>query len=153
MFSRDRAIVFLATGFGCGWIPKAPGTFGSLLGLPLGLWVSRYPLPYALVGVGLFCVAAVLIAHRAAILMANSDPGPVVIDEIAGILTACAGLKLSIFGGLAVFGLFRLFDILKPFPVGWLDRRLKGGFGIVADDVAAGILVNLIYRFSAWMLN
>jgi phosphatidylglycerophosphatase A len=153
MLSRDRAIVFLATGCGCGWIPKAPGTFGSLATLPLSMWVSRCALPYALVGVSLFCVAAVLIAHRASALMANSDPGPVVIDEIAGMLAACIGLKLSILGGVAVFGLFRLFDILKPFPVGWLDRRLKGGVGIVADDVAAGVLVNLICRFGYWALG
>lgn len=78
--------------------------------------------------------------------MGRKDPGAIVIDEVVGMAVALLGLPLTpatIIGG---FILFRLLDIIKPFPVGWLDRRLSGGTGIVADDVAAGIIANLILR-------
>ena len=96
---------------------------------------------------------AIGIAHRAAVLIGREDPGAVVIDEIAGVLVACVGLQLSLVGSLIAVGLFRGFDVAKPFPVGWLDRRLKGGFGIVVDDLVAGLLANLTYRAGAWLLT
>jgi phosphatidylglycerophosphatase A len=129
-----------------------PGTVGSLAALPLGWWLSHQTFGYSLVIVVVFAAAAIFIAQRAAALMQRPDPSAVVIDEIAGVLVACMGLKLSLVGSLAAVGLFRLFDIVKPFPVGWLDRRLKGGLGIVADDLAAGLLANLAYRAGAYML-
>ncbi len=154
MFSlRDRRILFLATGCGCGNSPYAPGTVGSLAALPLGWLLSHLALGVAIPFAALFALAAIVIAHRAAELMERQDPGAVVIDEIAGVLVACLGLKLSLPGVLAVVGLFRVFDIFKPFPVGWLDRRLKGGVGIVVDDLAAGLLANLAYRAGAWLLT
>jgi phosphatidylglycerophosphatase A len=152
MFLRDRGILFLATGCGCGNSPYAPGTVGSLAALPLGWWLSHRAPGYALAFAALFALIAIGVAHRAAALMQRKDPGAVVIDEIAGVLVACLGLQLSLVGSLIAVGLFRVFDILKPFPVGWLDRRLKGGLGIVVDDLAAGLLANLAYRTGAWFL-
>jgi phosphatidylglycerophosphatase A len=70
----------------------------------------------------------------------------IVIDEIAGILIACLGVALTAASAIIIFILFRLFDVFKPFPVGWLDRHLTGGIGIVADDVAAGILAGIVYH-------
>ena len=152
MFLKDRDVLFLATGGGSGYSPYAPGTVGSLVALPLGWLLSHLPLGLALVLAALFAFAAIGIAHRAASLLNRADPGAVVIDEIAGVLVACLGLKLSFTGCLINILIFRLFDVLKPFPVGWLDRRLKGGLGIVADDLAAGLLTNLVYRAGVWLL-
>lgn len=152
MFLRDRSILFLATGCGCGKSPWAPGTVGSLAALPLGWWLSHWTHGFAVVAAAAFALLAIVIAHRAAVLMQEEDPGAVVIDEIAGVLVACLGLQLSLSGSLITVGLFRVFDILKPFPVGWLDRRLKGGLGIVADDLVAGLLANLTYRAGVWLL-
>lgn len=149
---KDRGILLLATGGGCGNSPYAPGTVGSLAALPLGWLLSHQAIGVALVSVTVFAIIAIGIAHRAAELMHRKDPGAVVIDEFAGVLVACVGLELSLGGSLVSVGLFRVFDILKPFPVGWLDRRLKGGLGIVADDLAAGLLANLAYRGGAWLL-
>lgn len=153
MFLKDRGILWLATAGGLGHSPYAPGTIGSLAGLPLGWWLSHRTTGLALmvlVGVALIAIG---VAHRAAVLMQQKDPGAIVIDEIAGVLAACLGLQLSWGGSLIILGLFRLFDVLKPFPVGWLDRHLKGGPGIVMDDLAAGLLANVVYRVGAWILT
>lgn len=152
MFLKDRSILFLATGAGCGKAPYAPGTVGSLAALPLGWLLSHQTLGLSLAVVAVFTVIAIGIAHRAAELMHREDPGSVVIDEFAGVLVACVGLQLSLVGSLICVGLFRVFDIIKPFPVGWLDRHLKGGLGIVVDDLAAGLLANLVYRAGIWLL-
>ena len=152
MLLRERWILLLATGLGTGRLPRAPGTFGSLLGLAL-LWaVSGWPgslLAGFIVG---FCGLAGWVAHRAEQILGAKDPGAIVIDEIAGILIAGAGLPFTAPAAAAVFILFRMLDILKPFPVGWLDRHLKGGIGIVMDDVAAGILANIVIRVGTWLL-
>lgn len=152
MFLKDHSILFLATGCGCGKSPWAPGTVGSLAALPLGWWISHQAFGFSLAVAAVFALFAVGVAHRAAALMQGEDPGAVVIDEVAGVLVACLGLQLSLGGSLVAVGLFRVFDILKPFPVGWLDRHLKGGLGIVVDDLAAGLLANLAYRAGAWFL-
>ncbi len=152
MFLRDRDVLFLATGGGCGYSPYAPGTVGSFAALPLGWLLSHLPLLASMVLVAVFAAAAVRIAHRAASLLNRADPKAVVIDEIAGVMVACLGLKLSFSGCFIIILIFRFFDVLKPFPVGWLDRRLKGGRGIVADDLAAGLLANLTYRAGVWVL-
>ena len=152
MFLRDRDVLFLATGGGSGYSPYAPGTVGSFVALPLGWLLSHWPTGPSLVVVVTFSVAAIYVAHRAAALLNRADPRAVVIDEIAGVLVACLGLRLSFSGCLINLLIFRIFDVLKPFPVGWLDRRLKGGVGIVADDLAAGLLTNLTYRAGVWLL-
>lgn len=99
-----------------------------------------------------FCALAVWVSQQAERLLGRKDPGAIVIDEIAGMLIACAGIPLTAWTAVILFGLFRLFDILKPFPVGWLDRRLSGGVGIVADDLAAGLMANLVYRAGCWLI-
>ncbi len=152
MFIRDRGILFWATGCGCGRSPVAPGTVGSLAALPFGWLLSHLPPGLALAIAVIFAIIAIGVAHRAAELMHQEDPGAVVIDEFAGVLVACVGLQLSFMGSLIAVGLFRGFDILKPFPVGWLDRRLEGGVGIVADDLAAGLLAHLTYRAGTWLM-
>ncbi len=152
MLFHERWIVLLATGLGVGKLPGAPGTFGSLLGLVLVWGVSGWPGSLLVTFLLAFCVLAVWVAHKAEHILGVQDPGCIVIDEIAGILIAGAGLPFTAPIAAAVFMLFRLLDVLKPFPVGWLDRHLKGGIGIVMDDVAAGILANLVIRAGCWIL-
>jgi len=152
MLLRERGILFLATGLGTGRLPLAPGTFGSLLGLVLVWGVSAWPGSLLAVFILGFSGLAAWVAHRAEQIMGTKDPGAIVIDEMAGILIAGAGLPFTAPVAAAVFILFRLLDVLKPFPVGWLDRHLKGGIGIVMDDVAAGIIANIAMRTGIWLL-
>ena len=151
MLLRDRWILFWATGCGTGKIPVAPGTFGSLIGLFLAWFVSGWHAGLLALFTLAFCGLSVWVAHEAERILGSKDPGAIVIDEVAGMLVACLGLSLTPAAAVILFILFRFFDIRKPFPVGWLDRQLSGGIGIVADDLAAGVLANLVYRAGSWL--
>ncbi|MBI9084530.1 MAG: phosphatidylglycerophosphatase A [Desulfobacterales bacterium] len=143
---RDKAVVFAATGGYVGLIPVAPGTFGTLVGLPLCYLLSKIgPVP-ALVATAIFIGASVWIAHRAEAVLDRHDPGCIVIDEIVGMAVTLIWLPFTARTAVAGFVLFRLLDILKPPPVRTLDRKLPGGLGVVMDDVAAGMIANLILR-------
>jgi phosphatidylglycerophosphatase A len=146
-----------ATGFGLGYIPLAPGTFGSLLGLGahLLLYLAGGP---AVASIGLLVVTSLGFwsAGAAERHFARRDPGHVVIDEIAGQMLTLAFLPLT--AGLTVAGflLFRLLDILKPIPARRMEG-LPGASGIMADDLVAGLYANLILqalvRWSPWALG
>lgn len=153
MLFRDRLILWGATGLGVGTIPVAPGTFGSLAGLLLAWSFSGIKGGLSALLILAFCGFAIWIAHEAERIMGGKDPGAIVIDEMAGMLIACAGLSLTAVAAISLFVLFRAFDVLKPFPVGWLDRRLSGGIGIVADDLVAGLLANVVYRAGRWLIS
>jgi phosphatidylglycerophosphatase A len=130
----------IATGFGIGLMPKAPGTWASLAALPFG-WVIR--VEFGIEGLLLAAAIAFALGWWAAARIARAsgilDPGFVVVDEIAAQWLVLAGTPLDWRFYLAAFLLFRLFDIWKPFPVNWLDRTVKGGLGIMLDDVAAAL--------------
>jgi phosphatidylglycerophosphatase A len=132
---------------GLGLVPVAPGTVGSLAALPPGLallWLS----PAALAAGVVVVVALGLWAIRAA--GAGDDPGWVVIDEVAGQWIALLALAHpSALGALAAFAAFRLFDIVKPGPVGWAER-LPGALGVMADDVLAGVLAAAVVWGIGW---
>lgn len=153
MLFRDRLILWGATGLGVGTIPMAPGTFGSLAGLLLAWCLSGIKGGLSALLILAFCGFAIWIAHEAECIMGGKDPGAIVIDEMAGMLIACAGLSLTAVAAISLFVLFRAFDVLKPFPVGWLDRRLSGGIGIVVDDLVAGLLANMVYRAGRWLIS
>lgn len=143
---REETIVFLATGFYIGNIPFAPGTFGSLFGLPFCFILAELKLTQAIVGTVLFILFAIWISKNAEKLLKRSDPGCIVIDEIAGMMVALIGLPFNLTTAVIGFILFRILDILKPFPIRILDKRVSGGLGVVADDVVAGIFANLLLR-------
>ena len=143
---RDKAVLFLATGFNIGNIPLAPGTFGSILGLGLCFVLAGLKLPLAVVCIVLFIALAVRIAAEAEILLKQKDPGCIVIDEIAGMAVTFVGLPFNLTTALIGFIIFRILDISKPFPIRTLDKRVSGGVGIVIDDVVAGIFANLLLR-------
>ena len=130
----------LATWFGCGKLRPAPGTWGSLGALPpaLGLfWLGGWAA--LLAGSLVIFLVGIWAGQRHATRLGRDDPGEVVIDEVAAQWLALAPLALDWRLWLVAFLLFRLFDIVKPWPASWCDRRLAGGFGIMADDMVAGL--------------
>ena len=143
---RENSVMFLATGFYIGNIPFAPGTFGSLIGLPLCFALTGISLAPAMLGTLFFILFAVCIADAAEKILKQNDPGCIVIDEIAGMMVTLIGLPFNPITVLIGFIIFRILDILKPFPIRNLDKRIPGGLGVVADDVAAGIIANLLLR-------
>lgn len=137
-------LVWIAAGLGSGFFPFAPGTAGSVVGLVIGIALWRVSLPALVAGIAIASAGGFL-AIKGAIARqeADADPGWIVIDEIAGqMLTLVALRRLEWRSVLLAFVLFRLFDILKPGPVGWADRQ-GGAAGIMADDVVAGALAAL----------
>ena len=139
----------VATGFGAGFCPVAPGTAGTLLALPLWYWSGGWGARHFLL------LAAVLLvsvpsAKQEVEATGNADPGSVVIDEIAGMLLAATAIPWSPRSAAILFLLFRLFDILKFGPAAWLNRR-RGAVFVVADDLAAGLYAAVAYRGIAWL--
>jgi phosphatidylglycerophosphatase A len=139
MPSTKVAILFFAQGFGSGRAPWAPGTIGTLPGVVLYWTLADLPLVgYLVLSVLLFLVG-VSLCGRAAHALGQTDPPSVVWDEMVGYLVTMTGIPPSGLGMLAGFALFRLFDIWKPWPIGFIDRRVQGGLGIMLDDLVAGL--------------
>ncbi|MEJ2322344.1 MAG: phosphatidylglycerophosphatase A, partial [Gammaproteobacteria bacterium] len=129
----------LAFGFGSGLAPVAPGTAGTLVGIPLFMLLSQLPLAaYLLLTLALF-VIGVRVCGLCSRDLGVHDHGGIVWDEIVGYLVTMIAVPFAWQWILSGFLLFRLFDILKPWPIRWLDRRVKGGFGIMVDDLLAGL--------------
>jgi phosphatidylglycerophosphatase A len=144
-------ILFLASGFGTGYLPYCPGTFGTLIALPVSLIVNRIALyePWlGAISLAGLAVIAVWLADQAAHILGTKDPQTVTIDEIAGFALA-SFLTVSLAGLVIAFVLFRFFDIAKIFPARRLET-LPGGAGIVLDDMLAGLYTFLILRLLSW---
>jgi phosphatidylglycerophosphatase A len=149
---RRHAVLFLATGGYLGKIPVAPGTFGSLAGLPLAWVFSRLPVGGEVIVVVLFIAGAVWVAAEAELLLGRTDPGAIVIDEIAGMLVTFLLIPMTAWSVAAGFLLFRALDIFKPFPIRYVEKRLAGGIAVVADDLAAGVAANIFLRLLLWLV-
>ncbi len=137
----------IATGVYVGYLPPAPGTLGSLLGLLL-LWPLKPGTVQVLVTLFLIGVG-IVVADQAARVIGGQDPPAIVIDEIAGIAVATLLLPPQVQERVVAFVVFRVFDVIKPFPARQAER-LPGGFGIVGDDLIAGLYANLLVRL--WLL-
>ena len=148
---RERAVLFLATGFFIGTVPFAPGTFGSIIGLPICFLISRLDILTALICTILFILFAIWMAAAAEKSIKKKDPGEIVIDEIAGLIVTFMGIPFTLKTVIVGFIIFRAFDILKPFPIGLLEKKVAGGPGIVLDDVLAGLYANLILRLAIYI--
>lgn len=147
-----RLALLLASNCGLGYAPVAPGTFGTLAGIPaFWLLAGLAPAGYLLAWAALTTVA-VWAAGAAGRHYGVADDGRIVIDELSGYLVTVAFLPWSWTTALTGFIWFRFFDILKPPPVRWIDRRCKNGFGVVGDDVTAGIYAALALRATLWAL-
>jgi phosphatidylglycerophosphatase A len=137
-------ILLLATGFGVGNSPVAPGTLGTLVAIPIYYFLSENPSPlYEITLIGFFFLS-VWISENAEAFFGKKDDPRIVIDEVMGFLITMLWLPKTIFFIILGFFLFRFFDIVKPFPIRHLERQLKGGFGVVLDDVMAGIYANVV---------
>lgn len=143
---------FLALGFGSGLLPKAPGTFGTLAGIPVYLLLSGLSLEIYLLVTAVIFVGGIWICDRAARDFGVHDHPAIVWDEIAGYLVAMIAAPAGWLWVVGGFLLFRLFDVLKPWPISVLDRRVSGGFGIMVDDLLAGVLAALALQALAWLI-
>jgi phosphatidylglycerophosphatase A len=131
---------FIAFGFGAGLAPRAPGTFGSIVGLIAAWWLLELPLPVRVGVVLAVIVAGIYVCGESARRLDRHDDQRIVFDEIAGVLlTSLAVAEKSISALALVFVFFRVFDIWKPWPIRDVDHSLKGGLGIMLDDLIAAV--------------
>lgn len=134
---------FIAFGFGSGLAPKAPGTFGTLAAVPLYLLLVQLPFIGYMTAVAVAVVFGIWVCGESARKLGVHDHGGIVWDEIAGFLLMMAVVEPTWANIAAGFILFRLFDIVKPWPIGWLDRHVDGGLGIMVDDLLAAVYAAL----------
>ncbi len=152
---------WLAFGLGSGLSPWLPGTMGTLAVIPIYCLVAPYPMVYTAVLLFVLAVGPWLCGRTARDLQARKggartlDPPAIVWDEWAGLLLTLWGLPFSWPTLLAGFLLFRFFDMLKPWPISWLDRRIHGGMGIMLDDLAAALAATVALRalllYGGWL--
>lgn len=163
VFRRAPLATLLATGFGSGFLPKAPGTWGSLLAVLIGEALFAVAGLAGIAGLaGVSTLVGVPVSGRVALLRGRKDPCEIVVDEIAGQAIALAGLHAVLPAGAAdsvkwslvvvAFGLFRAFDVLKPGPIDRL-QSLPGGWGVMADDLLAGALAGILAGAAAFFLS
>ena len=147
-----RLAVLIATFGYIGYFPIAPGTVGSAAGLLVYLiawWAQSAVVEVGLI-VALFA-AGVWAGTTAERYFGGIDPGPIVIDEVVGMLITLAFVPIGLSGAIVGFVLFRIFDVIKPFPAGRLEH-LHGGLGVMADDAMAAIYANLMLRIVLWLI-
>ena len=150
--SLANPIHFLALGFGSGLAPKAPGTFGTIAAVPLVclLAYSTTLTGYLLVTL-IASVIGIWLCGKTAKDMMVHDDSSIVWDEIAGLLITMIAVPLSWQTLLLGFVLFRIFDILKPWPISYLDARVHGGFGIMIDDILAGFFALILMHITLYL--
>jgi phosphatidylglycerophosphatase A len=142
-----RSIEIFATFFYLGRVPLIPGTVGTLGAIPL-VYLFTLAGTYGYMALTfVFVLWSINIADKYEAVVQDHDTGDVVIDEVAGFLITMFWMPLNWQAFLYGFILFRLLDIIKPFPISVLDRRAKGGFGTVVDDLVAGVIANIIMQF------
>lgn len=150
-----QIIIFFATGAWSGYAPVAPGTAGSVVGLILAILVApigrRAPAAF-LTGFVMVFIAACWIAGEAEKFFGAQDSSRIVIDEVLGMVATMFLIPIGWVSLAAGFALFRIFDIIKPFPANYLDRHLHGGVGVMLDDMAAGIYANLVLQAACRLL-
>jgi phosphatidylglycerophosphatase A len=140
----NRLFLLLATGFGVGYSPIAPGTLGTLITIPVYFFLSNIHSPlYEITLVGFFFLS-VWISENAETFFGKKDDQRIVIDEMMGFLVTMLWVPKTMRFIIIGFFLFRFFDILKPFPIRRLEKKLKRGYGVVLDDVMAGVYANIV---------
>lgn len=152
----------LATGFGSGLSPIVPGTMGTLAAIPFYLLLVQLPLPFYLLAVIVACIIGVKICQVTSDDMKVHDHGSIVWDEFAGLWITMLVVPLLNLNAmdwkwlLTGFVLFRFFDMVKPWPIGWLDKRVHGGLGIMLDDIVAGVMAGvalyLVGKYAGWLV-
>ena len=149
-FLRAHPAHFLAFGFGAGLLPKAPGTAGTLVAFPL-FWLLQGT-PWYWLWMAAFVVVGIWACDVAGRALGVHDHGGIVWDEVAAFLLVLPFAPFSLAGFALAFALFRLFDIWKPFPIGWLDARVPGGLGVMLDDLlASAYSIAILLGVQAWL--
>ena len=141
-------VILFATWGGTGYSPVASGTVGTLAAIPLYILLARLPLPLYIATIVPFFFFSCWIASRSEAIFGEKDSGKIVIDEVTGYLVTMTAVPVSWQGMLLGFLLFRFFDIIKPEPARYFDRKVKNGYGVVLDDVAAGVYSCLLLHLS-----
>jgi len=146
-----RFVIIFATWWGTGYSPIASGTVGTLAAIPLYLLLARVPIPYYLLLLIPLTLFSCWISDRAETIFNEKDSGKIVIDEVVGYLVTMTGAPPSLSSVILGFFLFRFFDIVKVPPANIIDRRMENGWGVVLDDVVAGMyacaMLHLLLRF------
>lgn len=144
---------FIACGFGLGAFPYAPGTIGTLGAIPLTILLSRLTTPTYIVACVLLFIIGTIICGQTNKDFGTDDHSAAVFDELGTFPIALFLVPLSATSVIAAFVLFRFFDIAKPGPIGWIDRHVHGGIGVMLDDALAALVTCLIIHFALWILN
>ncbi len=146
-----RFIILFATWWGTGYSPIASGTVGTLAAIPLYLLLVRLSIPYYLLLLISLTLFSCWVSGRAETIFNEKDSSKIVIDEVIGYLVTMTGASLSLSSVILGFFLFRFFDIVKVPPANIIDRRMENGWGVVLDDVVAGVyacvILHLLLRF------
>lgn len=149
----SHPVNFFSLGFGSGLAPKAPGTFGTLAAVPIYLLMQ----PLSLTTYGLItlfvCLIGVWFCDVTARNLGVHDHSGIVWDEIAGFLITMFAAPPGVLWLVAGFALFRFFDVIKPWPISWLDRHVHGGLGIMVDDIVAGAMALLVMQLAAVLIG
>jgi phosphatidylglycerophosphatase A len=146
-------VLLLAFGFGSGLSPKAPGTLGSVAAIPIWLLLSQLSQPFIITAIVASAVVGVAICGRAATQLGVHDHGGIVWDEFVGLWITMAFLPSNYVMLLVGFLLFRFFDIVKPWPISWLDHKVSGGLGIMLDDIVAGVAAGASGWLICWLMQ
>ena len=142
----------LAVGFGTGLVPKAPGTVGTLVGVAFYLILQHLTLPVYGFTVLVLFVLGIWICQVAETDLGVKDHPAIVWDEIVGYMITMFAAPEGWLWVVIGFGLFRLFDIWKPWPISWVERKTSGGLGVMLDDVIAGMMSCVILQWLAWII-
>ena len=145
-------IHFIAFGFGSGCLPKCPGTFGTLLGIPFYMLLIFLPWQLYFISIIAFFLVGVWLCDVTGKHLGVHDHSGIVWDEIVGFLVAMFLVPFDWLLLLLGFLLFRFFDIFKPFPIAWLDSNIGGGLGVMLDDVFAGIYALVIIQIIIYLI-
>ena len=142
---------FLAFGLGSGLSPVAPGTAGTAAGTLLAFPLAGLPVWAGLLFVACAFIAGIPICNAASMKLGVHDHGGIVWDEFVGIWLVLVLVPFHWIWWLAAFVAFRVFDVVKPWPIGWLDRRVHGGFGVMLDDLIAAVYAAALLGVAGWL--
>lgn len=148
----ENPLHFIAFGFGSGAIPVAPGTFGTLIAIPFYLALCNLPIALYVLIVIAIAIASAWVCDRVSREIQIHDHQGMCIDEVVGYLVTMAGAPHGWLWVVLGFGLFRLFDIWKPWPINYIDAHVTGGFGMILDDVLAGVYSVIFLKLLSWMI-
>ena len=144
---------FFGLGFGSGLAPKAPGTIGTLVGLPLFWLISIYTFNTQLIIIAALFMIGIYFCDITGKALGVADHGAIVWDEIVAMMLVLAFTPAGFIFWFIAFLLFRLFDIWKPYPICYADAKLKNGFGVMFDDLLAAIYAILVMKFIVWPIS